>query len=183
MRFFSRLPFVCLILTLLGTVTAQKNLTEPTFRNTDIGLKYTFPDRLVSQPKQTLPQDSTGREEILFALWDNPRRSPVPRVVFLYDKRVRPAGATPGMIAGRYLRSFTPPAGARLSQPKKISLAGIAMWRMDYRLPDDSGHPVNSVILIPLTDRRLLVIQMNAPSQRALELLVESLQKLRLEKR
>jgi hypothetical protein len=180
MRFVSRLPLICLILASLGTVTGQKNLTEPSFRNTDIGLTYTFPDRLIPQLKSTLPQDSTGREEILFALWDNPRRTPVPRVVFLYDKRVRPAGQTPDMIAGRYLRSFTPPTGAKVSQPKKISFADTAMWRMDYRLPDSSGQPYNSAVIVPLRDRRVLVIQMNARSQSELELLINSLQKLRI---
>jgi hypothetical protein len=173
-------PLICLIVALQLTVTAQKNSTGPTFRNEKIGLTYTFPNGLVPQSKDTLPRDSTGREEILFALWDNPRRTPVPRVVFLYDKRPRPAGATPDMIAGRYLRSFMPPAGATMSEVTKIARATVPMWRRDYRLPDSSGHPYNTAITVPLRDRSVLVIQMDAPSQPELELLVDSLQKLRI---
>jgi hypothetical protein len=57
---------------------------------------------------------------------------------------------------------------SRLSR-SRFSFAGAAMWRMDYRLSEDSGHRCNTAVVIPLKDRRVLVIQMDAPSQRELE--------------
>lgn len=172
---------ILLFLLLLGNAAGQvKNSLEGrTFRNDEIGFTYTFPAGFTAWPEDKVPQDATGREHVLLALWNSARSTPVPRMVFLYDALMRPSRLSMEEIAQDFLRSLKPPEGAKLSKPSRVSLANIPMWRMDYWRPDDSGQSYDSAIVIPLQDRRVLFIQMNAASQSELDVLVESLRKLK----
>ena len=88
-------------------------------------------------------------------------------------------------MADRYLAAMRVEVskwqGVKVSDPKKISPAGYEIWRLDYWHPADSGPPYNSAIVIPLKDRRILAIQINAPSQNELDAEVESLRGLRFD--
>jgi hypothetical protein len=174
-----------LIWALIGTTSGQTKTERhgPTFESKEIGLIYRFPEALEPAPADQLPQDPKGRERIILALWEKPRHAPVPRIVFLYDTKAAPASLTAEEIAVRYLHSLKPGEGYKMSEPQKVSIAGNTMWRMDYWRPDDSGQSVNSAIVIPFKDKRLLFIQMNAPSQRELDALVDSLQELKFDRR
>ena len=133
-------------------------------------------------PESELPRDSAGREHINLALWDNPRRT-IPRAVFLYDSMVRPYGMSREAIADSYLRSIRTGEGYKMGKPRRVSIAGNIMWRMDYWRPDPAGQSYNSGIVIPLQDRRVLAIQMNAASARELDLTVSSLQGLKFDQK
>jgi len=134
-----------------------------------------------------MPQDPSGREHVILALWDAPQRTGIPRMAFLYDTKIRPAGSSPEMMADRYLAAMRVEVskwqGVKVSDPKKISPAGYEIWRLDYWHPADSGPPYNSAIVIPLKDRRILAIQINAPSQNELDAEVESLRDLRFDEK
>jgi hypothetical protein len=175
---------VCLSLTLVALSVegqSKNSLIGRTFKNSDLGLTYSLPESLVPQPDIQLPRDSQGREEILLALWDETRQTPDPRITFLYDKKV--AHMPPGQHALRYLHSAPAGPGYKLTEPRKVSMGGTTMWRMDYSRPDESGHSYSSAIVIPFSDGTLLFIQMNAPSQSQLDSLVGSLNTLRVDKR
>jgi hypothetical protein len=133
---------------------------------------------MTPQPEDQLPKDPNGREQVVLALWDSPRSTSVPRIVFLHDSKVRPPNLSPDAIAEGYLHSLRPVAVARLSKPSKISNDGVAMWRMDYSAPNNSDQSYNTAIAIALKDRPVLFVQMNASSQSRLEALVGSIQDL-----
>ncbi len=181
MRCFASALAICVILSSFGLAAEQirSTLSGQTFVNENMGLTYTFPDKFIAQPLDQLPQDPRTPEYILLALWDKARRTPTPRVVFLYDIRRSRPNATPDHIATYYLHSLVPGKDYKVSEPRKLTLAGNTMWRMDYWRPDDSGQSYNSAIVIPLRDGRILFIQMNASSQSGLDSLVDSLRELR----
>jgi hypothetical protein len=185
MRLGAKIFAVCLSFALIGSTLGQikDNLTGRTFRNENIGLTYTFPAAFVPEAENKLPQDPNNREHVLLALWDKPRHTPVPRVVLLYDTKINPDRYTLEQIAVRYLQSLKPGEGYKMSKPREVSIGGNTMWRMDYWRPDDSGQSYNSAIAIPFKDRRLLFIQMNAPSQGELDSLVASLQELKFDRK
>jgi hypothetical protein len=183
MRFPCRLYFVSAVV-LIAAATAQvKSVTGRPFRKENIGLSYAIPSTLIQSPENELPKDPTGREHVILALWDNPRRTPTPRVVFLYDTKARSSTLTLDQIGEDYLRSLKPGEGFKMEQPRKVLGAGNRMWRMDFWRPDDSGQSFNSSFAVPLMDRRVLFIQMNASSQRQLDLLVDSLQGLKFDQK
>jgi hypothetical protein len=187
MRFFAQFSLVCVISILLGTATSQVK-SSPTgriFRNEMFGLTYTIPGNLAPSPESQLPQDPTGREKFVLALWDNPRRTPVPHVAFMYDTKVsgKLSGWSPEAIAEGYLGSLKPGEGYKMGKPRKVSMAGNTLWRMDYWRPDDSGQSYNSSIVYPFKGEKVLFIQMNAASQRELDLLVDSLQGLKFDQK
>jgi hypothetical protein len=183
MRFLRRLYFVSAVV-LIAAATAQvKSVTGRPFRNESIGLNYAIPSTLVPSSEDELPKDPTGRERVILALWDNPRRTPTPRVVFLYDTKARSSTLTLDQIGEDYLRSLKPGEGFKMEQPRKVLVAGNPMWRMDFWRPDDSGQSFNSSFAVPLVDRKVLFIQMNASSQRQLDLLVDSLQGLKFDQK
>jgi hypothetical protein len=183
MQSLVRISGICMVLALLETASGQaaNSPTGQIFRNDSIGLTYSFPEAFAPQPENQLPQDPAGREHIILALWDRPRHTPTPRIVFLYDAKARPVSWTLKEIAIRYLRAFRPGKDYKMSEPQGALLGSNRLWRMDYWRPDDSGQSYNSAIAIPLKDRRLLFIQANASSQRDLDSLVDSLRELRID--
>jgi hypothetical protein len=182
MRSFIQSLCIGVTLILLGSAAAQSknSVIGRSFKNDEIGLTYTLPESFVPQPENELPQDPKGREHFILVLWDNPRRTPVPRIAFVYDTKV--AQVSPEDHALRYLHSAKAGEGYKVSEPRKMSMAGTTMWRMDYWRPDNSGQSYNSAIAIPFRDGRLLFIQMSARSQQELDSLVESLHALRFER-
>jgi hypothetical protein len=155
------------------------------FRNKAIGLTYTLPAGLSPKVENEIrPQDPSGREHIILALWSAPERTGVPRIAFLYDRKIRPAGWSREEMASRYLdairQMWASVRGVKISGPTKISPAGYAVWRLDIWQPDNVPH-FNSAIAIPLIDHRIVVIQINAPSQNELDAEVDSLRGLQLD--
>lgn len=169
--------FVTLALVGISAAQMKPSPAAQTYKNVGIGLTYAFPDALAPQPENELPQ-SSGTERIILALWDKPRRTPVPRIVFAYDSKVQPGRFTPDEIALKYLQSLRPQAGYKMSKPERVKIGANALWRMDYWRPDDSGQSYNSAIAFAFKNRTVLFIQMNAPSQQELDSLVGSLQTL-----
>lgn len=181
-RIFCLLAGTALALT--NTDQIKSSLNGTTFRNENIGLAYKLPEGLAPDPKQQIPQDPNGREFIILALWNHPRRTPIPRVTFLYETKEAPASLTSEEIALRYLRALERHReGYKMSDPRRLLVSGNTMWRMDYWRPDDSGQSYNSAIIIPFKDRKLLFIQMNAPTPKELDSLIRSLDTLRFDKR
>jgi hypothetical protein len=172
------------VLTLIFLCSGQtgSGVQGHVFRSDTIGLTYTFPDRFHAKVEREMPQDPSGREHVILALWDKPSREGVPRMAFLYDTKVRPVGSTREIMAARYLDAMKHQAqngqGVNISEPKKISPAGYAIWRLDYLYPAAPEREYNSGIVIPLKDRRILAIQINASSQADLDSEVDSLRNL-----
>ena len=157
------------------------------FRSEKIGLTYAFPESFTAQVESELPMhDSTGREHMILALWNLPERSGSPRITFLYDTKVRSADLSSAEIANRYLAAvrqlWANVRGVKVLGPQKISLPGCDVWRLDFFQPDQLPH-YNSAVVVPLADRRLLAIEMNAPSQAELDAEVDSLRGLRLDRK
>jgi hypothetical protein len=157
------------------------------FRDNGIGLTYTIPEKFSPKVENEMPaQDPSGREHLILALWNTPERTGAPQMTFLYDKKIRPAGSSREQMAGRYLEAvkqlWVNVQGVKISGPKKISLAGYEIWRLDFWQPDALPH-FNSAIAIPLRDRRILAIQGNAASQSELDAEVDSLSELKFDEK
>jgi hypothetical protein len=155
------------------------------FRSDDIGMTFSFPASFYSKTEQEMvrqPHDPSGREHVILALWDAPERVGIPRMAFLHDTKIRPAGSSGSEIAARYLGAMRQTVsewqGVKISEPREVSLAGYAIWRLDYWHPANSAPPYNSAVIIPLKDRSVLAIQVNAPSQGELDLEIDSLREL-----
>lgn len=153
-----------------------------TFRYGAIGLTYNFPVKFAAKVENEMnSKDPTGREHTILALWDTPDRAGAPRISFLYDHKARSADLSQAEIANRYLNAirqmWVSVPGVRISGPQKISGSGFSMWRLDLYQPDQLPH-FNSAVVIPLPDRRILAIQLNAPSQSELDAENESLRDL-----
>jgi hypothetical protein len=74
------------------------------FHDDTLGLTYTFPEQFSAKIESEMPmQDRSGREHMILALWNTSDRSGSPRMAFLYDRKVRPAGSSREQMAGRYL--------------------------------------------------------------------------------
>src|SRR5947209_473655 len=73
------------------------------FRNNAIGFSYTFPETFSPRVETEMPpqfqNDPAGREHMIFGLWDKPARTGTPRIAFLYDTKVRPAGLSREQMA------------------------------------------------------------------------------------
>jgi hypothetical protein len=184
-RILVTLPCLILACAIVCVGQAEEGVHGHIFRHNEIGLTYTFPERFSPKVESEIhPQDPSGREHVFLALWDTPERTGVPRMAFLYDRKIRPADRSREEMADRYLaevrQMWVNVPGVRISGPKKISPAGYAIWRLDLWQPDTLPH-YNSAIVIPLADRRLLLIQVNAPSQSELDAEVDSLRELHLD--
>jgi hypothetical protein len=157
------------------------------FRSEKIGLTYAFPENFSAKVESELPMhDSTGREHMILALWNSPERSGSPRMSFLYDTKVRSADLSSAEIANRYLAAvrqlWANVPGVKILGPQKISLPGCDVWKLDLFQPDQLPH-YNAAVVVPLADRRLLAIEINAPSQTELDAEVDSLRGLRLDRK
>jgi hypothetical protein len=168
-------------------VCAGQTVDRHIFRSEKIGLTYAFPENFSAKVESELPmQDSTGREHMILALWNSPERNGSPRITFLYDTKVRSADLSSAEIANRYLAAvrqlWANVPGVKILGPQKISLPGCDVWRLDLFQPDQLPH-YNAAVVVPLADRRLLAIEINAPSQTELDAEVDSLRGLRLDRK
>jgi hypothetical protein len=157
------------------------------FRSDTIGLTYTFPEAFSAKVESEFPMhDSTGREHMILALWNSPERSGSPQIALLYDTKQRSPDLSRAEIANRYLTAvrqlWVNVRGVKITGPQKISAPGCDMWRVDLFQPDEAPH-YNAAVVIPLADRRVLAIQINAPSQSELDAEVDSLRELRLDRK
>jgi len=122
---------------------------------------------------------------MILALWDTRERSSQPRMSFLYDTKQRSSDKTPDTIALAFLGEvkgmWLGIKGLKMAGPTKVSEPSYDYWRLDLSAPDQQPR-YNSVILITLSDRRVLVIQVNAPSQSELDGEVDSLALMRFDK-
>jgi len=155
------------------------------FRDDTLGLTYTFPEQFSAKIESEMPmQDRSGREHMILALWNAPDRTGTPQIAFLYDTKVRPAGSSREEMADRYLAAvrqlWVNVPGVKITGPKKIFPARYPIWRLDLFQPDSLPH-YNAAVVIPLPDRRILAIQINAPSQSELDAEVDSLSELRFD--
>jgi hypothetical protein len=153
------------------------------FRSNAIGLTYKFPDPFIPKSEDELLRDSSGRDHLILALVGPSQTTGKPRMSFLHDTKIRPVGLTRVELASRYLQAVRQSAsqvpGVKLSDSVRIFPAGYEIWRQDYWVPAAvGGPPFNSGIVIPLNDRSLLVIQINAPSQSELDVELDSLRDL-----
>jgi hypothetical protein len=96
---------------LLGCATAipaQENngIVGHVFHSDTVPLTFRFSEKLFPKLESEMPQDSSGREHLILALWDAPERIGIPRMAFLYGTKIRPASSTREMIAERYLEAL-----------------------------------------------------------------------------
>ena len=182
--FIRRLTIFCLALVWIPGCAAQTKdgLQGNTFRNSAIGITYSVPSNFFAKVETDLPQDPSGREHEILALWETSERAGTPRMTFLYDTKVRPVGSTRETMAARYLAAMkdvaTKGGGVSVSAPRAISPAGYTIWRMNYRSPATPESAHNCGIVIPLKDRRILAIQINASSKADLDAEIDSLREL-----
>ena len=122
---------------------------------------------------------------MILALWDTPQRSGAPRMAFLYDTKQRSSDRTHDTIALAYIGEakgmWLGVKGVKIVGPTKVSEPSYDYWRLDLSAPDQVPR-YNSVIVITLSDRRVLSIQANAPSQSELDSEVDSLAQMRFDK-
>jgi hypothetical protein len=180
------LALACLFANSL-TVCAGQTVDGHIFRSGKIGLTYSFPEGFSAKVESELPvQDSTGREHMILALWNSPEHIGSPRISFLYDTKVRSADLSSAEIANRYLAAvrqmWANVRGVKILGPQKIAFPGCDVWRLDLFQPDQLPH-YNAAVVVPLADRRLLAIEINAPSQTELDAEVDSLRGLRLDRK
>jgi hypothetical protein len=168
---------------------AQEGVHGHVFHNDAIGLTYTFPEKFSAEVENEIRfpvHDPSGHEHLILALWDTSERTGYPQLAFLYDRKVRPAGLSRKEMAERYLAAarqlWVSVPGVKISTTKQVSPAGYAIWRLDLSQPDDLPH-YNSVVVIPLADRRILAIQVNAASQSELDAEVDSLRELHFDRK
>lgn len=157
------------------------------FRHNAIGLTFAFPETFDAKVESELPMhDSTGREHMILALWKSPDTSGPPRMAFLHDAKPRAAGLSRAEIANRYLSAirqmWVDVKGAKIVGPEKLTLSGCEGWRTDFFNPDQTPH-FTSAVVVPLPDRSILAIELNAPSQKELDEEAESLRELRLDRK
>jgi hypothetical protein len=183
--------FVALVCLILRASPVDDGVHEHVFRNNAIGLTYTIPENLFPKSESEIRAagihlDPTGREHIVLAMWNTPERSGIPRIAFLYDTKIRPTNLSRKEIATGWIesmkRTMKDDPNVKMSEPKTVSFGGIIVWRVDYWQGHGYVLPYNSAIVIPLTDRKLLAIQLNATSQIELDTEVESLRELRFDK-
>ena len=156
------------------------------FREAAMGLTYEFPEQFSPKLEPEIPiHDSTGREHMILALWDTPQRNGAPRMAFLYDTKQRASDRTHDTIALAYIgeikQTWLRVKGVKIDGPTKVTLPSYDYWRFDLSAPDQVPR-YNSVIVITLSDRRVLAIQANAPSQSELDDEVNSLARMRFDK-
>jgi hypothetical protein len=165
---------------------AKDRIAGEVFRSDAIGLTYTFPAAFSPKIASEIPGSTSAVETLILALWSTPDRIGPPRMSFLYDKKIRPAGRTRQQMADRYLgeikQMWVGVRGAKITGPEEISPAGYLIWRINISQPDNSPHYI-SAIAIPLPDRRILVIQANAPSQGELDAELNSLKDLHFDRK
>jgi hypothetical protein len=185
MRSFVRrvTTFGLALICILGCAAQTKDgLQGNKFRHSAIGITYIIPNKFSAKVEADFPQDPSGRDHLILALWDTSARVGTPRMAFLYDTKVRPPGSTREIMAARYMTAMkdtaTQGGGVSVSAPKAISLAGYTIWRMDYLYPPAPERAHNCGIVIPLKDRRILAIQINASSEADLDTEVDSLREL-----
>lgn len=178
----------CLIALVVIVCSSQaaERVSGNIYRNDAIGLDFAIPFHFSPKVESEIhPQDPSGREHVFLALWQSAERTGVPRMAFLYDSRVRPLGRSRELNATLYLaelkQMWVNVPGVKISGPTKIAPAGYPIWRLDYWQPNDQPH-FNCAVAIPLADRRLILIQINAPSQSELNAEVDSLSKLHFDK-
>jgi len=189
-RCFLGLLVVCLLLKCAIQCMGQAgdSVSGHIFHSDIMGITYAFPERFYSKVESEMvqqPRDPSGREHVVLALWDAPERVGIPRMAFLHDTKPRPAGYSRDAMAARYLEAMKQTVGewrgVKISAPRKIQLTGYDAWRLDYWHPANSAPPYNSAVVVPLGDRSILAIQVNAPSQSELDSEIDSLRELRFE--
>jgi len=151
-----------------------------------MGLTYEFPEKFSPKLEAEIPiHDSTGREHMILALWDTPERSGQARMSFLYDTKQRSSDRTHDTIALAYIGEvkgmWLSVKGVNIAGPTKVSEPSYDYWRLDLSAPDQVPR-YNSVIVITLSDRRVLVIKASASSQSELDGEVDSLARIRFDK-
>ena len=156
------------------------------FREADMGLTYEFPQKFSPKVESQIPSRSpSGRERMILALWDSPQRSGAPRMAFLYDTKQRSSDRTRDTIALAYLGEvkgmWLGVKDVKMDGPTKFSQPSYDYWRLDLSAPNQEPR-YNSVIVITLSDRRVLAIQVNAPLPAELDEEVQSLARLRFDK-
>jgi hypothetical protein len=188
MRRKSALPVFISLSLLCATCVGQGRggVHGNVFRQAVMGLTYEFPQKFSPRVESEIPsRDPTGRERMILALWDTPQRSGQPRMAFLYDTKQRSSDRTYDTIALAYLGEvkgmWLSVKGVKIVGPTKVSEPSYDYWRLDLSAPDQEPR-YNSVIVITLFDRRVLVIKASAPSQSELDGEVDSLARMRFDK-
>lgn len=191
MRSSSWSPFLLIFVSaMICAAQSQDGVHRHVFRSDALGLTYTFSEKLTAMDESAMPpafrSDPNEREHLILALWDTPEHAGTPRMAFLYDKKVRQAGLSRSQMASNYLNAikqmWVSVPGVKIVGPTEISPAGYAIWRLDLWQPENLPH-YNSAVVIPLADRRLLVIRLSAPSQNELDAEVDSLSTLHFDKK
>jgi hypothetical protein len=183
------LALLCLLATSTLVCAGQSSgsIHGHIFRSDALGLTYTFPENFSAKVESEIPSaDPSGREHMILQLWNSPDRSGSPQISFLYDTKQRAADLSRAEIANRYLAAvrqlWAGVRGAKIVGPQKISSPACEMWRVDFFQPDALPR-YSAAVVLPLADRRLIAIQINAPSQKELDAEVDSLQGLRLDRK
>jgi hypothetical protein len=156
------LALLCLLATSTLVCAGQSSgsIHGHIFRSDALGLTYTFPENFSAKVESEIPSaDPSGREHMILQLWNSPDRD---------------RAAVRQLWAGV--------RGAKIVGPQKISSPACEMWRVDFFQPDALPR-YSAAVVLPLADRRLIAIQINAPSQKELDAEVDSLQGLRLDRK
>jgi len=154
------------------------------FREPTLGLTYEFPEKLSPELEGKSPIRGDEREHVILTLWEAPQHSGALRIAFLYDTKQRSSDRTRDTISLAYIgevkASWMGVKNINIVGPAKYSQPSYDYWRLDMSAPDQAPR-YNSMIVITLSDRRVLAIRAAAPSQSELDNEVDSLAHMRFD--
>ncbi len=187
-RFVGSLVVGGLLLSALCVAQSKGSIRGNVFREESIGLTYEFPENFSPKVGDKMPKpfrDATGRERFILTLWDTPERGGALRMAFLYDTKQRSSDRTHDTIALAYIGeikgNWRAVKDATMVGPTKVSEPSYDYWRLDLSAPNEAPR-YSSMIVITLSDRRVLAIKAGAPSQSELDSEVASLARMRFDK-
>jgi hypothetical protein len=164
---------------------AKGNVHGNVFREPTLGLTYEFSEKLSPEVEGKSPIHGSEREHVILTLWEAPQHRGALRMAFLYDTKQRSSDRTRDTIALAYIGEirgmWQGVKGVKMDAPTKVSQPSYDYWRLDFFAPGQVPR-YNSMIVITLSDRRVLAVRAAAPSQSELDSEVDSLSRMRFDK-
>jgi len=128
-----------------------------------------FPQPSFHRPRMNFRKTQLGVKASSWALWDNPRRTPTPCVVFLCDTKARSYSLTLDQIREDYLRSLKPDERIQDGATEKSWLRGTQCGARATGIQTIRDNPLTRHLRFLSKTEGVLFIQMNASSQLQLD--------------
>jgi hypothetical protein len=159
---------------------ADGEISGQTYTNKELGLTYTFPALLTSNPSTSLPRGKNGR--VLLLLWKTPPDFEKPNVTILTDDPSVYPDRTPIGYLHRIentAKRYNPPAKI-MASGREYDFSGIKFYRVDYQFPEPT-LTFNTAITGQVGNCEI-TFQFVARTQREIETFVQSINMVRFSK-